>query len=272
MMPEPTASPPPRRRRYRPPVGVPVPRQSRVASVFASLVLHALILFLVLGPILVHDALVAAEGAGGRGPTGGGGGGRNASGGLVKESVRFLQVKPPPAPKPAETPLVPPPEVRKPEPEPPKPLPPLPPLPPLEPPKDASQATGTGGGTGRDGGAGTGPGTGGGAGSGEGTGRGSGRGPGTGGGEGRIYPPTVTNLAILPIPVPAKVKPYKLTACFEVDETGKARLISWNPSKDGDYNRRIKAMLDEVRFRPAVRWDGTPVKVTDCALTAEAPL
>jgi len=266
MMPEPTASPPPRRRRYRPPVGVPVPRQSRVASVFASLVLHALILFLVLGPILVHDALVAAEGAGGRGPTGGGGGGRNASGGLVKESVRFLQVKPPPAPKPAETPLVPPPEVRKPEPEPPKPVPPL------EPAKDASQATGTGGGTGRDGGAGTGPGTGGGAGSGEGTGRGSGRGPGTGGGEGRIYPPTVTNLAILPIPVPAKVKPYKLTACFEVDETGKARLISWNPSKDGDYNRRIKAMLDEVRFRPAVRWDGTPVKVTDCALTAEAPL
>src|SRR3990172_3692682 len=78
MMPEPTASPPPRRRRYRPPVGVPVPRQSRVASVFASLVLHALILFLVLGPILVHDALVAAAGAGGRGPPGGGGGGGGA--------------------------------------------------------------------------------------------------------------------------------------------------------------------------------------------------
>jgi protein TonB len=263
------ATGPPPRRPYRPPVGIPVPRQDRVGSFFASLLFHVLLLLFVLGPIFVHDVLQAAEGAGGRGPTGGGGGGRNASGGTVKQRVQFIQVKPPPPPppNPLPTPVVVPPPVKPPEPETPRPEPPK-----AQPdaPKDSAATPGTGGGTGRDGTSGAGPGTGGGIGSGDGTGRGTNRGPGTGGGEGRIYPPFVTNLAILPMPAPAKVKPYKLTACFEVDEKGNAKLISWNPSKDGDYNRKIKAMLDEVRFKPAVRWDGVPVKVTSCDFTAEA--
>lgn len=259
------------RRTYRPPVGIPVPRQKRAGSIVASILVHALIVLLILGRF-VQDALEArAEGAGGPGPRGGGGGGKNATGSMVKERVQFIQVKPPP-PRPAVLPLpVVPPVVRPPEPEPPKAEPPKA-QPEPDAPKEASPAAGTGGGSGHDGTAGNGPGTGGGAGSGEGTGRGSGRGPGTGGGEGRIFPPTVTNLAILPIPVPSKVKPYKLTACFEVDEKGNAKLVSWNQSKDSDYNKKVKAMLDEVRFKPAVKFDGTPVKVTDCELTAEAKL
>ena len=263
----------PARRPYRPPVGIPVPKQRRSGSLLASILLHALIVLFILGPIFVHDVMAArAEGAGGRGPRGGGGGGRNASGALAKERVQFIQVKPPPPPPPTPLPkLVVPPVVKPPEPEPPKPDPPKA-QPQPDAAKEASPATGVGGGSGHDGTAGNGPGTGGGAGSGDGPGRGSGNGPGTGGGEGRIFPPTVTNLAILPIPVPSRVKPYKLTACFEVDERGNARLVSWNQSKDNDYNRKIKAMLDEVRFRPAVRWDGVPVKVTDCELTAEAKL
>ena len=259
------------RRKYRPPVGIPVPRQNRVGGFLASLLFHALIVLFILGPLFIHDVLEArAEGAGGRGPRGGGGGGKNGQGGLVKERVQFIQVKPPPPPPPVRLPIpVPPPVVKPPEPEVPKPDPPKA-EPQPEAPKDASIATGVGGGSGRDGTAGNGPGTGGGAGSGTGPGRGSGTGSGTGGGEGRIYPPSVTALAILPLPVPSKVKPYKLTACFEVDERGNAKLVSWNQSRDSDYNKKVKAMLDEVRFKPAVKSDGTPVKVTDCELTAEA--
>ena len=259
------------RRPYRPPVGIPVPQQTRVGSTVASVLVHALILLLLLGPFFVHDLLEArAQGAGGKGPVGGGGGGNNGSGGIVKERLNYMVVQPPPPdPLRIKAPVVPP-EVKPPVPVPPKPEPPkVTPQP--EAPKDASQVTGTGGGTGHDGTAGTGPGTGGGVGSGEGTGRGSARGPGTGGGDGRVYPPTVTNLAILPIPVPSRVRPYKLTAIFEVDEKGNARLLQFNATRDGDYNKRIKAMLDEVRFKPAVRADGVAVKDTTW-ITAEAPV
>ena len=107
-------------------------------------------------------------------------------------------------------------------------------------------------------------------GSGIGTGRGSGIGPGTGGGSGKIYPPTPTNLVILPIPVPSKVRPYKLIAYFDVDEKGNTTLLSFNPSKDASYNKKIREMLLEFRFRPAVRADGTPVRDTTW-ITAEAP-
>ena len=131
--------------------------------------------------------------------------------------------------------------------------------------------TGVGGGSGNDGTAGNGPGRGGGVGSGVGTGRGSGNGPGTGGGPGDIYPPQVTNLALLPIPVPSKVRPYKMIAWFDVDERGNAKLISFNPSRDGNYNKKLRDMLAEMRFRPAVRTDGTPVRDT-VSVTAEAPL
>ena len=106
-------------------------------------------------------------------------------------------------------------------------------------------------------------------GSGVGTGRGSGSGPGTGGGEGTIYPPTVVALPILPLPIPPRVRPYKMVAQFEVDSLGNAKLLGFNPSRDGGYNRRIREMLQEIRFRPAVTLDGRPVKAL-AIVTAEA--
>lgn len=106
-------------------------------------------------------------------------------------------------------------------------------------------------------------------GSGVGTGRGSGTGPGTGGGDGTIYPATVIALPILPLPIPARVRPYKMIAQFNVDSTGKAELITFNPSKDAGYNRRIREMLREIRFRPAVTADGRPVAAI-AIVTAEA--
>lgn len=220
-----------------------------------------------MGPYLAREALMPErEGAGGPGPAGGGGGGTGGTGGQQK--VRFVRVAPPVAPK-TETPVlkppvIPPPPEPKPQPTPPAPQPPAAAA-------DSSLVAGVGGGSGKDGSAGSGPGSGGGVGSGVGTGRGSGVGAGTGGGTGKVYPPTVTNLAILPIPVPGKVRPYKLVAFFDVDERGNATLISYTPSRDNGYNRKIREMLAEVRFRPAVRADGTPVRDTTW-ISAEAPM
>lgn len=249
------------KRPYRPPIGIPVQKQGRAGSAIVSVIVHAIILLLILGPIAVHEAMeIANEGAGGKSAPGGGGGGRR--GPPTAERATFIQVTPPPPPKqPTPTP-VPPPVVKPPEPVPEPPKPEAVPMP-------VATAPAVSAGTGSDGTNGNGPGTGGGVGSGNGPGRGTGNGPGTGGGEARVYPPTVTHLALLPLPVPSKVRPYKLVAIFEVDEKGIGRLLQFNETRDGDYNKKIRAMLAEIRFRPAVRADGTPVKDTT-SVTAEA--
>lgn len=199
---------------------------------------------------------------------------------MLRERLRYMQVTPPaeaPPPTPQVTP--PPKPVEPPKPEPVKPPPPTTTLQPTAPAasandtkdtRETSVVSGAGGGSGKDGSAGSGPGSGGGVGSGVGTGRGSGVGPGTGGGGDANYPPSVISLPILPLPVPGKVRPYKLVAYFEVDTVGNARLLAFNPSSDGGYNRRIREMLSEIRFRPATRPDGRPVLDT-AVVTAEAP-
>jgi len=249
-----------------------------------SVLLHALVLFLILSPpVFIASKLdyVGKQGAGGPGPAGGGGGGSGGTGGrLLRERLRFMQVVTPPVEKPVAPPITPPPTpkpVEQPKPEPVKPKPEPEPTPAMPTPaanategKDASVVSGEGGGSGKDGTAGSGPGSGGGVGSGVGTGRGSGVGPGTGGGTDAIYPPSVVSLPILPLPVPNKVRPYKLVAYFEVDTTGSARLLAFNPSNDGGYNKRIREMLSEIRFRPATKPDGRPV-VDTAVVTAEAP-
>jgi hypothetical protein len=244
-----------------------------VGSAVVSTLVHLGLLLLLLGPFWVKIILDKKDAGMGAGPAGGGGGGRRGNGGIVTERLQYVQVAPQTQPQIVPPKVIPPPVVKPPEIKPPEPVVPPKPEPvktTTEPPKDAAPVAGTGGGSGRDGTSGTGPGTGGGSGSGVGTGKGSGVGPGTGGGEGKTFPPSVTTLAILPLPVPSKVRPYKLVAVFEVDEKGKAKLIRWNESKDGDYNRKIKQMLDEVRFRPAVRPDGTTVRDT-AFVTAEVP-
>jgi protein TonB len=259
------------RRPYRPPIGIPTPKQSRAAGAIASIILHAIIIFLLIGPVIAHDFVVAQnEGAGGKGPRGGGGGGNRGGAQAERERAQYVEIAPPPpVTKSTQPQLVTPPVVRPPEPQ--IPQPPTPdPVPAAPAPPATAPSSGTGG-TGSDGSGGTGPGSGGGVGSGVGTGRGSGNGAGTGGGTGRVYPPQVTHLALLPMPVPSKVKPYTLIATFEVDETGKGKLLHFNESKDSNYNKKIRAMLEEIRFRPAVRADGTPVRDT-AQVIAEARL
>jgi protein TonB len=120
----------------------------------------------------------------------------------------------------------------------------------------------TGEGTGNAGTSGAGPGTGGGVGSGEGTGRGSSIGPGTGGGPGKDYPPSVRDLFIPPMPAPSAVKGFHMKAFFDVDEKGNAKLLGFNATRDGDYNKRVAEVLKSMRFRPGVRADGTAKRDT----------
>jgi hypothetical protein len=60
-----------------------------------------------------------------------------------------------------------------------------------------------------------------------------------------------------------------MVAQFEVDSLGNAKLLGFNPSNDNGYNKRIREMLLEIRFRPAVTMDGRPVKAI-AVVTAEA--
>ena len=255
------------RPKYRPPIGIPGRPEARAEGTLASFLLHALIIIMILGPTIFATTQlndVRNRGAGGRGPAGGGGCGMMGNGGIrfVPEKLNFVKVAPA-APK--ETP--------KPKPEEKPKVPEIPRLP--EPKKAAVLDTaptvsgdGTGG-TGRDGSAGSGPGSGGGVGSGVGAGRGSANGPGTGGGTDEVFPAMLVAMPILPIPVPSKVRPYKMVAYFEVDSLGTAKLLSFTPTRDSNYNKRVREMLLEMRFRPAVRGNGTPVRDT-VVVTAEA--
>ena len=248
---------------YRPIAGPRRPRRSTGAALLSFLLHLALVLAVFLPPVIASQLdLPFSEGAGGDTPAGGGGGGNRGSGAerVIPERITYFQVAPAPVPTPAPTPVEKPPE--PPKPKPPEVPPPAPAAAPAEPAPVSAPAQGSGGGTGADRSGGSGPGSGGGVGSGVGTGRGSGTGPGTGGGGDEVYPPQVTNLALLPMPVPNKVRPYTMVAWFDVDERGRATLIAFNPSKDNGYNRRIRETLSEYRFRPAVRADGTPVRDT----------
>ncbi len=278
------------RRPYRPPVGIPTDDGGRWRGVAISLMFHLFIVALIIVPVVTADVRDMRERrAAGAGPSGGGGGGRGGTGG-VEERIFYLRLAPGQAPSftapPAEVTAPPPPVpvVAPPPPPPDEPVPrPVPPPPPAVPqtaapvsPADRDTAVasrgapatapipGTGGGTGNDGSVGSGSGRGGGGvGTGVGTGRGSGVGPGTGGaGVDSIYPPTLLTLALPPLQPPAKVRPYTLVALFDVDERGTTRLIGFNQTSDSRFNRQMRSVLAEVKFRPATRRDGTAVRDT----------
>jgi len=257
------------RRRYRPPVGVPVAR-ARPWGLAVSLLAHAaLLLLLIAVPALLRAAL-EPRGAGGPGPAGGGGGAGGPLGGAppVAERVTYQTVAaapPPPAPVPkrAETTVaravVPPPV------EAPKVVPPPVPVDTaravsaVQPDSLVHGAGGAGAGGDSAGGGGTGPGTGGGVGTGTGPGRGSATGPGTGGGEGSIYPATPDVMILPPLPVPGRLHGREITLRFSIDSTGTITGIEFSPSGDDGYDRELRTRLMQYHFRPAHRVDGTPV-------------
>ena len=255
---------------YRPPVGIPRREQTRWQGWLFSLLAHLLLLLFLLRPLLDSGIDYGhRDGAGGAGPAGGGGGGLGDN---AAPRLRFVQIAPQAAAAPAvtqATPIKPVPSVLPPIPT---PLPPKPlPVPPIAAPPTAA-ATGAvasaatagaaGNGVGKNGGIGAGPGSGGGVGSGEGPGKGSGVGPGTGGGAAKNYPPTLKQFVLPPLPTPASVRGFKLTAWFDVDSTGKATLLRFTPTPDRGYNDRVRETLLALRFRPAVRADGVAIRDT----------
>lgn len=258
-----------KRQRELPALSLPRGREDRRASAALSIAVHVLLIVLLVTPFAVHDAIVErASGAGGPGPAGGGGGGRRGTGGQVSdptERLRFIKIAP--APVPAPTPVL---EVPKPVPVPvPPKVEPIPmprvdtkldmPVPMKIP--DVAATPGIGGGTGRDGTNGTGPGSGGGVGSGIGTGRGSGVGPGTGGGMQENYPPTAIELFIPPMPIPGGVRGSHIIAEFDVDVSGRVLSFDFTPTRDRDYNSRLREVFKGFRFRPGTRPDGTPIRM-----------
>jgi protein TonB len=252
--PEPAVRP---RRAYRVPLGMPGGNPDWRTGSVVSILVHALIILLIVGPLfVVHEVLERPQGAGGPGPAGGGGGGMRGSGAIRPEAIKFVQAAPL-APKPE--PVIPKVEIPK-SPEPVLPVLPMPTLVAQKVP-ELTMPVGVGGGTGADGTAGSGPGTGGGVGSGVGTGRGSAIGPGTGGGGEANYPPSPIELFLPPLPVPGSVRGHHLVAEFDVDERGKVLSVVFNETRDRGYNSRLREVLKGYRFRPGTRPDGTPIRM-----------
>jgi len=258
------------RRRELPALSLPHGREDRRASALLSLLLHVAVVMLLVTPFAVHHAIVELQqGAGGPGPAGGGGGGHGGTGGVQDQSerLRFIQVAPQPAAVAPQTPpeqIIPPTPIPPPEPVKVEPTP----TPKIEakieipaPAKlpDVAATPGTGGGSGHDGTNGSGPGSGGGVGTGIGTGRGAGIGPGTGGGNQANYPPQPKELFLPPMPVPDKVRGFHLVAQFDVDEFGKVHSFDFTPTRDGDFNKKLREVLGRMTFRAGSRPDGTPI-------------
>lgn len=255
---------------------MPKGKENGRAAAVLSVLAHILVIALLVTPIAAvhHDIVQREQGAGGAGPAGGGGGGRGGSGGEprdVRERLRYIVVTPKPVPTPTTIPepqpqvvppVIPPPKPVEPKPEPPKQQPEVKPIEvPAKSALEVSLVSGTGGGSGRDGSMGSGLGSGGGVGSGIGTGRGSGVGSGTGGGTQENYPPSPVEMFIPPMPVPDKVKGFHLIAEFDVDEAGRVVSFDFTPTRDGEYNRKLRDVFRSYRFRPGTRPDGTPLRM-----------
>src|SRR5215213_6143257 len=86
------------RPRYRVPVGMPMRDEGRRTGAVVSVVVHALIIFLLIVPFFMPHSVIERlqQGAGGPGPAGGGGGGNQGTGGDTREKIQFVKVSPNP--------------------------------------------------------------------------------------------------------------------------------------------------------------------------------
>jgi hypothetical protein len=75
-------------------------------------------------------------------------------------------------------------------------------------------------------------------------------------------PATYVDLPAVGLDPPKRVLPFHLIAMFEIDARGASRILSLTPTRDGDFNRRIRGELLEIRWRPALLPDGTAVTDT----------
>jgi hypothetical protein len=73
---------------------------------------------------------------------------------------------------------------------------------------------------------------------------------------------TYVDLPAVGLDPPKGVLPFHLVAMFEIDPHGDSRILSLTPTRDGDFNKRIRGELLEIRWRPAVSSNGIPVTDT----------
>lgn len=226
-----------------------------------SVALHALALVLIFVPVVATTTVRIDPRTLGLGNSHWGGGGGGNPGAVIPERLRFLQVTPAPprAPPLAVRAVVP---KQIPKPSPPHPPPSLAPAAPAPPTAPAPEPAGTPGASSTEQ-MGAGPGTGGGAGTGRGTGVGNGVGNGVGGSPNaakvRAYP---IELPAAGLDAPSKIRPVHLEARFEVTDRGDARLLSFTPTRDDGFNKRLREELSGTRFHAAALPDGTPVADT----------
>ena len=98
-------------------------------------------------------------------------------------------------------------------------------------------------------------------GTGVGTGVGSATGPGRGGdGAGGIFLPEPTETILPPFDAPGSVRGQEIVVTFDIDERGRIVSVSFPPTRDGGYNRKLRERLESYRFRPGHTADGQPVR------------
>jgi hypothetical protein len=61
--------------------------------------------------------------------------------------------------------------------------------------------------------------------------------------------------------VPASVKGFHLVAEFDVDELGKVLSLTFTPTPDRGYNRRLGDVLRGFRFRSGTTPAGAPIRM-----------
>jgi len=48
---------------------------------------------------------------------------------------------------------------------------------------------------------------------------------------------------------------------FDVDSLGRVVSFDFTPTRDGDYNKKLREVFKSYRFRPGTRADGTPIRM-----------
>ena len=64
-----------------------------------------------------------------------------------------------------------------------------------------------------------------------------------------------------PMPIPDRVRGFRMIAEFDIDEAGRVVSFHFTETKDGGYNRKLRDVLRSIRFRPGSRPDGTPIRM-----------
>jgi protein TonB len=233
----------------------------RYGAVAASLLFHAILIFILLwNKPLVESVFLEGDLGGG----GGGSGGPEST--LISLAgppeppppvVPTPPVQPDPVPTPTPTPVPPPPKdtVKTPPAPTPSPVP--------APVTTGTAANGGDAGAGSAGsGGGAGGGTGGGVGTGNGTGTGAGSGGGTGGGATSpdgLIPPSPTALMLQPTP-PGNLRGRTVIVDLEIDPSGKVTEVQVKQSSgNSKYDSQLKKTAAEWRFHPARNRQGQAV-------------